>query len=502
MMFSLLLVLLMMITRTSATVGIASTASASSTPSIPTLKSEPMDAANKRKRDDDSDDKNEAVPKLKTCSRCKTAQLISEYNKIAAARDGLSYHCKSCQKAKRPKCAECPKNPTFGLVMRKATHCKQHRKPAMIDVINPKCADCDKHPTFGIHMGKPIYCLDHKLPHMMNAVKRLVCEFEDCETMATYGVDKPVFCAKHKTTEMTDLKSRKCKQPNCGRLTLFGIPGEKAQWCSEHAQAGMIDVHHRRCAANNCSILACYGLPGHGRVACVKHKVPGMLYLKYTRCLQETCSNPCTHGVGFAMWCEVHALSTHQNLVERRCDSCNQVNILNTDNKCDGCGTGYSEAKKVSLRKQKEVIAFLDSEPELCDYELTDQRISVEQDVKCTTSHRPDVLWDLVTHIVILEVDESQHNAQNYQCETFRLRAIAECLMRPIIVVRFNPDAFRINGKPQKAGYVERYRELKKWILYAFEPQNVKGVIDVVYLYYNEFDAATAQTTTVLDKLE
>lgn len=59
-----------------------------------------------------------------------------------------------------------------------------------------------------------------------------------------------------------------------------------------------------------------------------------------------------------------------------------------------------------------------------------------------------------------------------------------------------------INGVAQRAGYSERYSQLKKWLMYVFEPQNVKGVIDVMHLYYNEFNAQTAATEVLLNKLE
>jgi hypothetical protein len=489
----------MLINGAFATTTAASPSSASSTQNIPIIDTENTDIGSKRKRKKNGTD---GVLKLKICTRCKSAQSIKEFTKRKKSKDGLNYNCRTCEKKGRPKCAQCLTNPTFGLVMRRPTHCKDHKTVAMIDVINPKCRDCNKHPTFGLHLGKPIYCWDHKLTHMYNVVKKIQCESERCEVTASYGFDRPIFCARHRRNDMGDLISKKCKQSGCDRLTLFAMVGEKAQWCSIHAQAGMIDVHHRQCASSTCTTLACYGLPGHGRKTCAKHKSHGMVYLKYTRCLHDNCSNPCTHGVGFAMWCELHALSTHHNLIERRCADCDQVNILNSENKCDGCGTGYLLVKKISLRKQKEVIAFLDSHPELCDYEFTDQRISVENDFKCTTAHRPDVLWDKITHVVILEIDEFQHSAQNYQCENLRLRAIAECLMRPIIVVRFNPDTFKVDNVLQNIGYVDRYKELAKWLLHAFEPQTVKGVIDVVYLYYNGFSAATAQTNTILDNLE
>ena len=37
---------------------------------------------------------------MKRCSGCKTEKPFSEYHKRSSAKDGLSFHCKSCKSAK------------------------------------------------------------------------------------------------------------------------------------------------------------------------------------------------------------------------------------------------------------------------------------------------------------------------------------------------------------------------------------------------------------------
>ena len=58
---------------------------------------------------------------------------------------------------------------------------------------------------------------------------------------------------------------------------------------------------------------------------------------------------------------------------------------------------------------------------------------------------RPDFFIDLLTHCIIIEVDEDQH--PYYTCENKRMMLLFTDLGdRPIIFIRFNPDGYTING--------------------------------------------------------
>lgn len=56
--------------------------------------------------------------------------------------------------------------------------------------------------------------------------------------------------------------------------------------------------------------------------------------------------------------------------------------------------------------------------------------------------------------------------------------------MRPVVFVRYNPDFFKVSGVSQN----------------VFEPKNVKGIVDVVYLFYDEFRAAEAIIEVIVSK--
>ena len=54
---------------------------------------------------------------------------------------------------------------------------------------------------------------------------------------------------------------------------------------------------------------------------------------------------------------------------------------------------------------------------------------------------RPDICIDLGSHVIIVEVDENQH--QNYSCENKRIMLLSEDFgFRKVVFIRFNPDSY------------------------------------------------------------
>jgi hypothetical protein len=56
---------------------------------------------------------------------------------------------------------------------------------------------------------------------------------------------------------------------------------------------------------------------------------------------------------------------------------------------------------------------------------------------------RPDLLLDMGSHIIIVEIDENKHSGYECSCENKRLMEISRDLQhRPIVFIRFNPDSY------------------------------------------------------------
>ena len=84
---------------------------------------------------------------------------------------------------------------------------------------------------------------------------------------------------------------------------------------------------------------------------------------------------------------------------------------------------------------------------------------------------RPDFLFDLFTHTVIIECNENNHSGYNTTCEIDKLNAtFTDLADRPMVLIQFNPDhyerksCFDKEGKLIKAEWNRRIKVLKKEI--------------------------------------
>lgn len=117
---------------------------------------------------------------------------------------------------------------------------------------------------------------------------------------------------------------------------------------------------------------------------------------------------------------------------------------------------------------------------------------------------RPDLLLDLGTHIIIVEVDENAHTDYDCSCENKRLMELSKDVgYRPIVFIRFNPDQYTdINGKiikscwkinkvsgilqidPKKEDeWKERIGTLCEQIQYWIDNQSEK-MVEIIELFY------------------
>lgn len=94
--------------------------------------------------------------------------------------------------------------------------------------------------------------------------------------------------------------------------------------------------------------------------------------------------------------------------------------------------------------KQNEVTKTIINHENLKQYE---SRWKIDKEIKGGCSkRRPDILIDLFTHILIVEIDENQH--VSIDCENKRMLQIFKDLgNRPCVFIRFNPDGYKIGNK-------------------------------------------------------
>jgi hypothetical protein len=63
------------------------------------------------------------------------------------------------------------------------------------------------------------------------------------------------------------------------------------------------------------------------------------------------------------------------------------------------------------------------------------------------SKRRPDGFLDVISHVVIIEVDENQHKRYDQSCENRRVMELSEDVAhRPVVFVRINPDGYDKDG--------------------------------------------------------
>ena len=116
---------------------------------------------------------------------------------------------------------------------------------------------------------------------------------------------------------------------------------------------------------------------------------------------------------------------------------------------------------------------------------------------------RPDLLLDMGSHIIIVEIDENKHTDYDCSCENKRLMELSQDLQhRPIIFIRFNPDSYinsegisikscwKLNklgvitiNKSKQTEWEERIDKLKQQIKYWADNPTEK-TIEIIELFY------------------
>lgn len=118
---------------------------------------------------------------------------------------------------------------------------------------------------------------------------------------------------------------------------------------------------------------------------------------------------------------------------------------------------------------------------------------------------RPDLLLDLGYQIIVVEVDENQHEVYDCSCENKRLMELSQDVHhRPIIFIRFNPDEYTTKDskvtscwginkkgicaikKTKEKEWTNRLESLKTQIEYWCKEDNkTDKTIEIIQLFYD-----------------
>jgi hypothetical protein len=245
---------------------------------------------------------------------------------------------------------------------------------------------------------------------MIDVVSKL-CEDDGCTKRPSYNFPRENtgrFCKKHMLHGMIDVANKRCEHDGCTKRPSYNFPGEnKGRFCKTHMLHGMIDVVSKRCEDDGCTKQPVYNYPGEntGRL-CKTHMLHGMIDVINKQC--QLCPTIAKNKKykGYCYRCFIHMFP--DNTIVRN--------------------------HKTKERAVADVIRNRFSHIDV----VLDKRI----EGGCS-NRRPDIFIDMGTHVVVIEIDEEQHQSYDCTCENKRLMELfTDCGSRPFVMIRFNPDAY------------------------------------------------------------
>ena len=393
-----------------------------------------------------------------------------------------------------PKCS-CGISACFGYLGTVATCCGSHKTEGMVNVVDALCESCDKRASFndpGKTGGR--FCAMHKADGMVN-VKCKRCSFVyegglPCYIQPIYNVDgelKGKFCVEHKEDGMVNVTGKRCESDGCGRIAQFNKEGEiVGRFCSQHREPNMIDIKHRRCEFDGCMNQPSYKFEKDTSCRfCSTHKLDGMTNGKHATCIYDGCKISAgynTLGLKTPLYCGVHKLDgmidvKHPLCAESGCDKrpifnvkgsknglycmthkkIGMIDILSPKCKSEWCDNSIHDKRKYDSycmrcyihlfpdkpitrnfkTKEKAVVDFVLSLYDSLSW-VSDKRIQ-----EGCSRRRPDLLLDLGSHVLVVEIDENQHGSYDCSCDNKRLMELSQDIRhRPLVFIRFNPDSY------------------------------------------------------------
>jgi hypothetical protein len=303
---------------------------------------------------------------------------------------------------------------------------------------------------------------------------------------------------------MINVISKRCQKEGCNKQPTFNFEGEiQVKYCKEHAEDGMIDMKHKSCQKEGCNTRPSYGYCGQVPIFCAKHRDlhtdKNLLYKQPKRkCIgndEEDCKSIAEYGKTEPIHCLDHKTDDDIYLVAQQCNICYNNDLLNKDGLCiTYCQPNqlYQQIKQ-EKKKEKTVMNYLDKYVKLSNIiNITDDRV-----INTFCNHyRPDRMYDIGTHCIIIEVDEDQHKGKRASCskgeigELARIHEIQNAIGINCIFLRFNPDNFKVNNKTKKINMNERLKLLVKWIekCESMIPQTDLEPVKYKYLFYDDWN--------------
>jgi hypothetical protein len=139
------------------------------------------------------------------------------------------------------------------------------------------------------------------------------------------------------------------------------------------------------------------------------------------------------------------------------------------------------ECKKIQNKKEWAIVRYLRKTINT-PFEYNSSKM-----LQGCSKKRPDIYFELNKHCVIVEVDEHQHNTYADSCECARLNEIVNGIGgKSVIVIRYNPDTIRHNGRIKKYTQSDKIDLLVKTIKKELTKEYDEFCVKLIQLFYDD----------------
>jgi hypothetical protein len=245
-------------------------------------------------------------------------------------------------------------------------------------------------------------------------------------------------------------------------------------YCFEHKKENMINVNKKTCQHLKCKDNALYGLINKRPQYCILHKNENMinLILKNKCCIPD-CDNEYEHLINTNKYCNKHIPNEDYGLVVKRlCKYCD----IKEESKhiCNDC-------KKIQNKTEWAIVRYLRKVIDT-KFEYNSSKM-----LQGCSKKRPDIYFELLTHCIIVEIDENQHNSYEDSCECSRINEIVNGIGgRPVIIIRYNPDIIKNNGKIVNIIQSDKIDLLVKVIKKELTKNYDEFIVKIIQVFYND----------------
>jgi hypothetical protein len=191
------------------------------------------------------------------------------------------------------------------------------------------------------------------------------------------------------------------------------------------------------------------------------------------KCCVLDCDNEYNHIIDTAKYCNTHIPTNNYGMIIKRickyCDIKEEAIYV-----CRDC-------KKIQNKKEWAVVRHLRKTIDT-KFEYNSSKM-----LQGCSKKRPDIYFELPCHCVIVEIDENQHNTYEDSCECARINEIVNGICgKSVIIIRYNPDTIKNNGKQVIVSKGERIDLLVETIKDELVKFYQDFIVKIVQVCYND----------------